>query len=150
MDQVNTQYFDNLVLNNKNFRFGNQLENETDPKIIEQINLITNKKQMYDTHKYNKNKLDEFIKTETNNKTKKSFSRLTHDQKIEKINEYIDSVIFKQRKYPQDEKKKIKIYIGNEIDAGDFDYKLVEYDKINGKITDIDGINDKIAKILKI
>lgn len=136
-----------IISNNIVYRFQKELEDSYDEdkkstikKIIKKIN---NNKDEFDTKEVHKNKLNDFLDKMTENKFKQTWSRLNFDQKMTKIEEYLDSI-----EKDKITKKKLLLKIKKMMENNKLiTSKEVDYDKETCKINSIknfDNIRENI------
>ncbi len=137
MDNI-TNELDEIVKENMLYRFKTELnycveddKTEVIQKIIKELNKD---KVNFDTKVINKNKLDNFLNTMTNNKFKQAWARLNIDQKFTKLEEYINEQNFPNKK---DLIKKVRNLLNDNKLASS---KEVDYDKELCKINKIKDI----------
>jgi hypothetical protein len=135
--------FNKIIADNTLFRFKNELERcydeekkTTIKKIIKK--LSNNSKDDYDSKEINKNKLNDFLDKMTHNKFKQTWSRLNPDQKLTKIEEFVNDV-----EKDKNKKKKLLIKLKKMLDNNKLaTSKEVSYDKEECKINSIKNFED--------
>jgi len=144
-----TNDFDKVIKNNILYRFNNEYNNSFDDErktILTKVlkNLQKEKDSEIDTKKINQNKLNDFLDKITNNKLKQTWSRLNYDQKLSKIEEFINNYEYKSSTNKKSVIKHFKILLDkNKLSSS----KEVSYDKENCKITAIKDFNEIIKNI---
>ena len=120
-------YITDIIDNNETIMLKNLLENYDNYKIKD---IISYKKYMKESAKNKKEKIDNYL-------FQKSWSKLSNELKLIKINEYIDKSLFKVEKKNLDE---IKELIINKLKNNKLKTSDVSYEIISGKILNIKGI----------
>lgn len=144
-----TNDFDKVIKNNILFRFNNEYNNTFDDErktILNKVlkNLQKEKEIEIDTKQINKNKLNDFLDKITNNKLKQTWSRLNYDQKLTKIEEFINTYEYKT----SINKKNVLKYFKNLLDKNKLSSsKEVSYNKEDCKISAIKDFNEIIKNI---
>jgi hypothetical protein len=130
------------------YRFETENDNTYDEEkklILKKVLLYLNKKtsEEYDTKQANKDKLNNFLDKMTNNKMKTTWTRLNYDQKLSKLEEFINNEVTDDKK-----KKIIMKKIKTLLDKGKLNTaKEINYDKDNCKINNIKCWDDLIENI---
>lgn len=134
--------FNKIILNNKLLRFKKELEACQDEekktiikKIIKKLNNDT--KDEFNTKDTNKNKLNDFLDKMTHNKFKQSWTRLNIDQKISKIEEFVND-----NEKNQNKKNKLIMKLKKLLEKNKLTTKEIDYDKEKCKINSIKNFED--------
>ncbi len=134
--------FNKIILNNKLLRFKKELEACQDEekktiikKIIKKLNNDT--KDEFNTKDTNKNKLNDFLDKMTHNKFKQTWTRLNTDQKITKIEEFVNDIEKNQNK-----KNKLITKLKKLLEKNKLTTKEIDYDKEKCKINSIKNLED--------
>ncbi len=131
------------VQSNILYRFEKEKENTYDEEkkqILKKVLTFISKKptEEYDTKQVNKNKLNDFLDKMTNNKLKTTWTRLNYDQKLSKLEEFINNQIKEEKK-----KKIVLKKIKSLLDKGKLNTsKEIGYDKETCQISNIKCWND--------
>jgi hypothetical protein len=130
------------------YRFEKENENTYDEEkkvILKKVLAFISKKpaEEYDTKQVNKNKLNDFLDKMTNNKLKTTWTRLNYDQKLSKVEEFINNQITEEKK-----KKIVLKKIKSLLDKGKINTsKDIYYNKETCQIINIKCWNDIMENI---
>ena len=130
------------------YRFEKENENTYDEEkkvILKKVLAFISKKpaEEYDTKQVNKNKLNDFLDKMTNNKLKTTWTRLNYDQKLSKVEEFINNQITEEKK-----KKIVLKKIKSLLDKGKINTsKDIGYNKETCQIINIKCWNDIMENI---
>jgi hypothetical protein len=136
------------VQSNILYRFEKENENTYDEEkkvILKKVIAFISKKPVeeYDTKQVNKNKLNDFLDKMTNNKLKTTWTRLNYDQKLSKLEEFINNQITEEKK-----KKIVLKKIKSLLDKGKINTsKDIGYNKETCQIINIKCWNDIMENI---
>jgi fructosamine-3-kinase len=140
---------DNIVRENKIFRFASELQSTENEERKEMLREIL-KKLHNDTNDKSEKAREEISKIcvkINENQMKKKWFRLSIEQKIEQITKYIDEKYVNNAEIKTKEKELKKIL--DMLNEDKLENKHVEYDEKNGKIVNIDYEKKLKAKLKK-
>ncbi len=134
--------FKKIINDNVIYKFKKELERCQDEdrknNIKKIIKNLSNEKEDFNSKDINKNKLNDFLDKMTHNKFKQTWSRLNLDQKLSKIEEYIN-IVEKDKNTRKKLLLKIKTMLNNNKLLTS---KEVDYDKEECKINSIKNFED--------
>jgi hypothetical protein len=135
--------FNKIIVDNTLYRFQKELErcyDEEKKVVIKKIikKLSNDTKEEFNSKELNKNKLNDFLDKMTHNKFKQTWSRLNLDQKMTKIEEFVNDI-----EKDKNKKKKLLLKLKKMLDNNKLlTSKEVDYDKELCKINSIKNFED--------